>query len=151
MEEVIAWITAEGRLPRGHSENRGERSMARWLAERRREAAEGTLDPAYRNGLARVQEMDRNPQGSCGRDQVASPSGHYGNPSTEPLPGRPRTGIGIRLSDESSSEILALHQEGRRFRVEIRHSQLGVSTLGVTTETGMNMHWDGTGWDPPRR
>ena len=37
MEEVIAWITAEGRLPRGHSENKGERSMARWLSDRRRE------------------------------------------------------------------------------------------------------------------
>ncbi|WP_051181009.1 helicase associated domain-containing protein [Arthrobacter sp. TB 26] len=56
MEEVIAWISAEGRLPRGHAENRGERSMARWLSERRREAAEGILDPAYRDGLARVPE-----------------------------------------------------------------------------------------------
>ncbi|MDP9983118.1 hypothetical protein J2W14_002531 [Pseudarthrobacter oxydans] len=28
--------------------------MARWLSGRRREAAEGTLDPAYRDGLARV-------------------------------------------------------------------------------------------------
>ena len=54
MEEVIAWVTAEGRLPRGHSENRGERSMARWLSDRRREEAEGTLDQAYRDGLARV-------------------------------------------------------------------------------------------------
>lgn len=54
MEEVIAWITVEGGLPRGHSENRDERSMARWLSDRRREAAEGTLDPAYRDGLARV-------------------------------------------------------------------------------------------------
>ena len=56
MEEVIAWISTEGRLPRGHSENTGERSMARWLSDRRREAAEGTLDPAYRDGLARVPE-----------------------------------------------------------------------------------------------
>lgn len=54
MEEVIAWILAEGRLPRGHSEDRGERSMARWLSDRRREAAQGILDPAYRDGLARV-------------------------------------------------------------------------------------------------
>ncbi|MGO4806549.1 helicase associated domain-containing protein [Arthrobacter sp. 2MCAF15] len=60
MEEVIAWIAAESRLPRGHSENRGERSMARWLSERRREAAEGTLDPAYRDGLARVPEWADN-------------------------------------------------------------------------------------------
>jgi hypothetical protein len=28
--------------------------MARWMSGRRREAAEGTLDPAYRDGLARV-------------------------------------------------------------------------------------------------
>ena len=54
MEEIIAWITAEGRLPRDRSENKGERSMARWLSDRRREAAEGTLHPAYRDGLARV-------------------------------------------------------------------------------------------------
>ena len=60
MEEVIAWISAEGRLPRGHAENRGERSMARWLSDRRRESTEGTLGPAYRDGLARVPEWDGN-------------------------------------------------------------------------------------------
>ncbi|MDN4643441.1 helicase associated domain-containing protein [Arthrobacter sp. PsM3] len=60
MDEIIAWIMAEARLPRGHSENRGERSMARWLSDRRREAAEGTLDPAYRDGLARVPEWTGN-------------------------------------------------------------------------------------------
>ena len=54
MEEVIAWVSAEGRLPVGRSADRGERSMARWLSARRREAAEGTLDPAYSAGLARV-------------------------------------------------------------------------------------------------
>ncbi|SDL40128.1 helicase associated domain-containing protein [Arthrobacter sp. ok362] len=54
MEEVVAWALAEGRLPEGRSGNRGERSMARWLSERRREAAEGTLDPAYSSGLSRV-------------------------------------------------------------------------------------------------
>ena len=40
--------------PSGRSGDRGERSMARWLSARRREAAEGTLDPAYSDGLARV-------------------------------------------------------------------------------------------------
>ncbi|CAN7572686.1 helicase associated domain-containing protein [Arthrobacter sp. LjRoot78] len=54
MEEVIAWALAEGWLPVGRSGDRGERSMARWLSERRREAADGTLDLAYRDGLARV-------------------------------------------------------------------------------------------------
>lgn len=54
MAEVIAWVSAEGRLPDGRSGDQGERWMARWLSGRRREAAEGTLDPAYRDGLARV-------------------------------------------------------------------------------------------------
>lgn len=54
MEEFIIWVSAEGRLPNGHAPDRDERSMARWLSGRRREAAEGTLDPAYGRGLARV-------------------------------------------------------------------------------------------------
>jgi hypothetical protein len=54
MDEVVAWVKAEGRLPRDRSGQRGERSMARWLSGRRREAAAGTLDPAYRDGLAQV-------------------------------------------------------------------------------------------------
>ncbi|MCB5290862.1 hypothetical protein BJQ90_00279 [Arthrobacter sp. SO3] len=60
MEEMIAWIMAEGRLPRDRSEDKGERSMARWLSERRREAAEGTLDPVYRDGLERVPGWEEN-------------------------------------------------------------------------------------------
>ncbi|MDI3213700.1 helicase associated domain-containing protein [Arthrobacter sp. AL12] len=62
MEEIITWITAGGRLPRDRSEDKGERSMARWLSERRREAADGTLDPAYRDGLARVPGWKGNPR-----------------------------------------------------------------------------------------
>ena len=54
MEELIAWVKGEGRLPRDRSGQRSERSMARWLSRRRREAAEGTLEPAYRDGLAQV-------------------------------------------------------------------------------------------------
>ncbi|WP_326962333.1 helicase associated domain-containing protein [Arthrobacter sp. MP_M7] len=56
MEEIISWVATEGRLPRDHSKDKGERSMARWLSDRRHEAAEGTLHPAYRDGLARVPE-----------------------------------------------------------------------------------------------
>ena len=54
MEEVIAWVSAEGRVPEGRSGDRDERAMARWLSGRRREAAEGILDPAYAEGLAQV-------------------------------------------------------------------------------------------------
>jgi hypothetical protein len=54
MDEIIAWIETEGRLPRERSENKEERSMARWLSDRRREAAQGTLHAAYGEVLARV-------------------------------------------------------------------------------------------------
>ncbi|WP_326960467.1 MULTISPECIES: helicase associated domain-containing protein [unclassified Arthrobacter] len=54
MEEVITWLSAEGRLPDGRSGDRNERSIARWLAVRRREASEGTLDATYRHSLAQV-------------------------------------------------------------------------------------------------
>lgn len=54
MEEVIAWVAAQGRLPVGRAADRGERSMARWLSLRRSEAAEGTLDAAYGEALVRV-------------------------------------------------------------------------------------------------
>lgn len=60
MEEVIAWVTAEGRLPVGRSSDRGERSMARWLSGRRREAVDGGLDPVFKDGLARLSGWDEN-------------------------------------------------------------------------------------------
>ena len=36
--EIIAWVTAEGRIPRDRSEEKGERSMARWLLQFRGES-----------------------------------------------------------------------------------------------------------------
>lgn len=60
MAEVIVWVSAEGWLPGGRSGGRSERSMARWLSRRLREAAEGTLDPAYSEGLAQVQGWAEN-------------------------------------------------------------------------------------------
>ncbi|AXJ11836.1 helicase associated domain-containing protein [Arthrobacter sp. PM3] len=60
MDEIIAWIEAKGRLPRERSEDKSERSMARWLSDRRREAVQGTLHGAYREGLAGVQGWGRN-------------------------------------------------------------------------------------------
>lgn len=65
MEDVISWITAEGRLPRDRSEDKVERSMARWLSERRRKAVDGTLSPAHREGLARVNGWERNPRAAA--------------------------------------------------------------------------------------
>lgn len=65
MEGIISWITTEGRFPRDRSEDKGERSMARWLSDRRREAAEGTLHPAYRDGLARIPGWAENPKAAA--------------------------------------------------------------------------------------
>jgi hypothetical protein len=62
MEQIIVWITAEQRFPRDRSEDKGERSMARWFSDRRREAAQGTLHPTYIEGLARVPGWDWNPR-----------------------------------------------------------------------------------------
>lgn len=65
MEQIISWITTEGRFPRDRSEHKGERSMARWLSDRRREAVEGTLHPAYRDGLARIPGWAENPRAAA--------------------------------------------------------------------------------------
>jgi hypothetical protein len=79
MEETIAWTTAEGRLPRDRSVHKGERSMARWLSERRREAAEGTLSPAYRTGAA--SHESRNGPGTAGQLRT-KPGGITGSPNS---------------------------------------------------------------------
>lgn len=60
MEEVIAWVTEAGRLPRGRSDYQAERSMEAWIRQRRSEAAAGTLHPSYRDGLARIPGWDSN-------------------------------------------------------------------------------------------
>lgn len=62
MDELIAWVTAEGRLPRDGSGDKDERSRARWLSDRRREAATGSLHAAYGEGLAQVRGWSWNPR-----------------------------------------------------------------------------------------
>lgn len=62
MEEIMSWTTAERRFPSYRSENKEERSMARWLSLRRREAAQGTLHAAYGEGLAQVPGWGSNPR-----------------------------------------------------------------------------------------
>ncbi|MCU1532996.1 MAG: helicase-associated protein [Arthrobacter sp.] len=51
MEEVIAWISAAGRLPHGRSGRTADGAVAVRASARSRR---GTLDPAYSEGLARV-------------------------------------------------------------------------------------------------
>lgn len=59
-DEIVTWITSEGRLPRGRSKDKSERSMARWLSDRPREAADGTLASVYQEGLACVPGWEGN-------------------------------------------------------------------------------------------
>jgi hypothetical protein len=65
MEEIISWVRAEGQFPRDSSEDKREQPMARWLSDRRREAAESTLHPAYRDGLARIPGWAGNPRAAA--------------------------------------------------------------------------------------
>ena len=53
MEEVIAWVTAAGRLPRGRSDDQAERSMEAWSGQRGRRRPPGPFT-LYRDGLARI-------------------------------------------------------------------------------------------------
>lgn len=65
MEEIIGWATAEGRLPRDRAKDKWERSMARWLSDRRREAADGILHQAYDDGLGRIPGWAGNPRAAA--------------------------------------------------------------------------------------
>ncbi|MDP9988773.1 DNA-binding CsgD family transcriptional regulator [Arthrobacter oryzae] len=52
LADVLAFHEAHGRLPVSHGKTARERALAAWLANRRRQAAEGTLSPTYRAALA---------------------------------------------------------------------------------------------------
>lgn len=52
MHDLIAMVQAEGRYPSSKAGSAAERSLAAWLQRRRRDAAEGRLAPAVRDGLA---------------------------------------------------------------------------------------------------
>jgi hypothetical protein len=50
--QLVAFVQETGRYPSRSSDNVAERTLAAWLQRRRREAANGTLVPAYRQALA---------------------------------------------------------------------------------------------------
>ncbi|MDR6508102.1 helicase associated domain-containing protein [Arthrobacter oryzae] len=52
MNDLIAMVQAEGRYPSSRAGEVAERALAAWLQRRRRDAAEGRLAPAVRDGLA---------------------------------------------------------------------------------------------------
>lgn len=52
LQQLVAFVQDTGRYPSRSSGDVSERTLAAWLQRRRREAADGTLAPAYRQGLA---------------------------------------------------------------------------------------------------
>ncbi|WP_454700058.1 helicase associated domain-containing protein [Arthrobacter humicola] len=51
MRELVAVVQETGRYPSPRARAAAERSLGVWLERRRREAAQGTLAPVYREGL----------------------------------------------------------------------------------------------------
>lgn len=59
LADLVAFHQVHGRLPSSHGKSARERALESWLANRRRQAAEGTLSPAYREGLAVIPGWDK--------------------------------------------------------------------------------------------
>lgn len=56
---VIGFHEVEGRLPVIHGKSAREQALGAWLVHRRREAAQGTLSPFYREALAVIPSWDK--------------------------------------------------------------------------------------------
>lgn len=52
LQELVAFVQERRAYPSRSSDDTSERTLAEWLQRRRREAADGTLAPTYREGLA---------------------------------------------------------------------------------------------------
>ncbi|MFC9352858.1 MULTISPECIES: helicase associated domain-containing protein [Terrabacteria group] len=52
LREVVTFVRTTGRFPSRATTSETERTLAAWLTHRRAEARDGTLAPAYRDGLA---------------------------------------------------------------------------------------------------
>lgn len=59
LADVIAFHESEGRLPVTHGESAKERALGAWLVRRRRDAAQGSLSPIYREALAVIPGWDK--------------------------------------------------------------------------------------------
>lgn len=51
MAQLVAMVQRSGKYPSTKSADRDERALATWLNRRRRDSREGTLPPAFRDGL----------------------------------------------------------------------------------------------------
>jgi hypothetical protein len=71
LQQLVAFVQDTGRYPSRSSDAVAERTLAAWLQRRRREAADGTLAPAYRQALAPL-------PGWRGTHPGRPPMRHYG-------------------------------------------------------------------------
>jgi hypothetical protein len=55
LKQLVALVQETGRYPSASSDYVSDRTLAAWLQRRRREAADGTLSPAYHRGMAVLQ------------------------------------------------------------------------------------------------
>ncbi|MFE4835312.1 helicase associated domain-containing protein [Arthrobacter sp. NPDC056691] len=62
MRELVALVQETGRYPTRTAVDAKERMVASWWERRRRDAAAGTLAPAYRDGLAVLPDWQRPPR-----------------------------------------------------------------------------------------
>ncbi|WP_353713504.1 helicase associated domain-containing protein [Arthrobacter sp. K5] len=62
MRQLMVMVQETGRYPSRTAADADERRLASWLERRRRDAAAGTLAPAYRDGLAALPDWQRPPR-----------------------------------------------------------------------------------------
>lgn len=65
LQELVAFVQETGRYPSRSSGDVSQRTLAAWLQRRRREAADGTLAPAYLQGLAVLPGWRGTPRGAA--------------------------------------------------------------------------------------
>lgn len=56
MAQLVSWVQQSGRYPSTKGKDKTERGLAAWLIRRRKEARDGTLSPAFRDGLSVLPE-----------------------------------------------------------------------------------------------
>lgn len=65
MQDLVALYQAEGRLPAARAKSSREQALVSWLYRRRRESAQGTLSPVFRDGLSAIPGWDQPSRGKA--------------------------------------------------------------------------------------
>ncbi|MHA7199792.1 helicase associated domain-containing protein [Arthrobacter alkaliphilus] len=65
MQNLVAFYQAQGRLPAADAKSSHEQALVSWLYRRRRESAQGTLSPVFRDGLGPIPGWDQASRGKA--------------------------------------------------------------------------------------